>query len=53
MESSLSSNFHPNNGQIPSQTMDTTSMNSVQTLEYEDAESGVLILATAKFLIND
>lgn len=40
VESSLSSSFHPNNnGQIPSQTTDTTSMNSVHASEYEDAES--------------
>ncbi|XP_012437207.1 calmodulin-binding transcription activator 3 isoform X1 [Gossypium raimondii] len=41
VESSLSSNFLPNNSQIPSQTMDTASMNSVhvQASEYEDAES--------------
>ena len=45
VESSLSSSFHPNNGQIPSQTTDRTSMNSVQASEYEDAESGVFILA--------
>ena len=45
VESSMSSSFHPNNGQIPSQTTDTTSMNSVQASEYEDAESGVFILA--------
>ncbi|XWS44935.1 hypothetical protein CRYUN_Cryun15aG0092900 [Craigia yunnanensis] len=39
VESSMSSSFHPNNGQIPSQTTDTTSMNNVQASEYEDAES--------------
>lgn len=54
MESSLSSSFHPNNnGQIPSQTTDTTSMNSVHASEHEDAESGVFILANiAQFLSN-
>ncbi|XVF17258.1 hypothetical protein REPUB_Repub10bG0104400 [Reevesia pubescens] len=39
VESSMSSNFHPNNGPIPSQTMDSVSMNSVQASDYEDAES--------------
>ncbi|XP_022751072.1 calmodulin-binding transcription activator 3-like isoform X2 [Durio zibethinus] len=39
VESSTSSSLHPNNSQIPSQTTDTTSMNSVQASEYEDAES--------------
>ncbi|XWS29530.1 hypothetical protein CRYUN_Cryun24cG0037000 [Craigia yunnanensis] len=49
VESSMSSNFHPNNGQIPSQTMDTTSMNSVQALEYEDAESVYNHQASSQF----
>lgn len=39
MDSSMSSNFRPNSCQLPSQTTDTTSLNSVQASEYEDAES--------------
>ncbi|KAK9271617.1 hypothetical protein L1049_001980 [Liquidambar formosana] len=39
MDSSMSSSFHPNNYQVPSQTTDTTSPNSAQASEYEDAES--------------
>ncbi|XP_022739607.1 calmodulin-binding transcription activator 3-like isoform X2 [Durio zibethinus] len=35
----MSSSFHPTNGQIPSQTADTTSMNRLLASEYEDAES--------------
>ncbi|XVF15198.1 hypothetical protein REPUB_Repub09cG0129600 [Reevesia pubescens] len=49
VESSMSSSFHPNNGQIPSQTMDTTSMNSVQASEYEDAESVYNHQASSQF----
>ncbi|XVF61622.1 hypothetical protein PTKIN_Ptkin08bG0145500 [Pterospermum kingtungense] len=50
VESSMSSNFHPNNnGQILSQTMDTTSMNSVQASEYEDAESVFNHQASSEF----
>lgn len=37
----MSSNFRPNSCQLPSQTTDTTSLNSVQASEYEDAESGL------------
>ncbi|GLT43950.1 hypothetical protein SLA2020_178710 [Shorea laevis] len=39
MESSVSSKFLLNNFQVPSPTMDTTSLNSAQAAEYEDAES--------------
>lgn len=54
IESSLSSNFHPSKSQIPSQTMDTASMNSVhvQASEYEDAESGMFILAKYGSIFN-
>ncbi|KAK8673821.1 hypothetical protein V6N13_112132 [Hibiscus sabdariffa] len=50
-ESSISSNFNPNNSQIPSQTMDTASMNSVhvQASEYEDAESAYNHQASSQF----
>ena len=40
MDTSFSSGIHPNSYQVPSQTMDTTSMNSAQASEYEEAESG-------------
>ncbi|XP_021688105.2 calmodulin-binding transcription activator 3 isoform X2 [Hevea brasiliensis] len=40
METSVSSNFHHDNYQVPAQTTDTMSMNSAQASEYEDAESG-------------
>ncbi|XVE83136.1 hypothetical protein DITRI_Ditri16bG0063300 [Diplodiscus trichospermus] len=49
VESSLSCSFHPNNGQILSQTTDTTSMNSVQASEYEDAESDYNHQASSQF----
>ncbi|KAK8321287.1 hypothetical protein V6Z11_A12G091600 [Gossypium hirsutum] len=51
VESSMSSNFHPNYSQIPSQTMDTASMNSVhvQASEYEDAESVYNHQASSRF----
>ncbi|EOX92102.1 Calmodulin-binding transcription activator protein with CG-1 and Ankyrin domains, putative isoform 1 [Theobroma cacao] len=49
MESSVSSSFHPNNGQIPSKTTDTTSLNSVQASEYEDAESDYNHQASSQF----
>ncbi|GKV51906.1 hypothetical protein SLEP1_g58524 [Rubroshorea leprosula] len=39
MESSVSSKYLLNNFQVPSPTMDTTSLNSAQAAEYEDAES--------------
>ncbi|KAF3441067.1 hypothetical protein FNV43_RR19353 [Rhamnella rubrinervis] len=39
IDSSVSSSFPPNNYQVPSQTTDTTSLNSAQASEYEDAES--------------
>ncbi|KAF2284041.1 hypothetical protein GH714_018437 [Hevea brasiliensis] len=39
METSVSSNFHHDNYQVPAQTTDTISMNSAQASEYEDAES--------------
>ncbi|XP_010267840.1 PREDICTED: calmodulin-binding transcription activator 3-like [Nelumbo nucifera] len=39
MGSPMSSSFLTNNTQVPSQTMDTTSLNSTQASEYEDAES--------------
>lgn len=39
IDSSASCSFHPNNSQVPSQTTDTTSLNSTQASEYEDAES--------------
>ncbi|OMO73091.1 IQ motif, EF-hand binding site [Corchorus olitorius] len=48
MESSISSSFHPNNGQIPSQTTDT-SLNSVQASDYEDAESVYNHQASSQF----
>ncbi|KAE8671519.1 Calmodulin-binding transcription activator 3 [Hibiscus syriacus] len=50
-ESSNSSNFNPSNSQIPSQTMDTASMNSVhvQASEYEDAESAYNHQASSQF----
>ncbi|KAF8406012.1 hypothetical protein HHK36_008092 [Tetracentron sinense] len=37
--SPMSSNFLTNYNRLPSQTTDTTSLNSAQTSEYEDAES--------------
>jgi cytoskeletal protein RodZ len=43
IDSSSSSSYHPNNSQVPSQTTDTTSLNSAQASEYEDAESGRLL----------
>lgn len=43
IDSSGSCSFHPNNSQVPSQTTDTTSLNSAQASEYEDAESGRLL----------
>ncbi|OMO56135.1 IQ motif, EF-hand binding site [Corchorus capsularis] len=49
MESSLSSSFHPNNGQISSQTTDSTSLNSVQASDYEDAESVYNHQASSQF----
>ncbi|KAE8704926.1 Calmodulin-binding transcription activator 3 [Hibiscus syriacus] len=51
VESSNSSNFNPNNSEIPSQTMDTASMNSVhvQASEYEDAESAYNHQASSQF----
>ncbi|XP_022740214.1 calmodulin-binding transcription activator 3-like [Durio zibethinus] len=49
VESSMSSSFHPTNGQIPSQTVDTTSMNSLQASEYEDAESVYNHQASSQF----
>ncbi|KAK3020968.1 hypothetical protein RJ639_046955 [Escallonia herrerae] len=39
VESSVSSQFHPYSYQVTSQTTDTTSLNSTQASEYEDAES--------------
>ncbi|KAI4317272.1 hypothetical protein L6164_025155 [Bauhinia variegata] len=39
MDTSLSSGLHPISYQVPSQTMDTTSMNSAQASDYEEAES--------------
>nr|UOV21268.1 calmodulin-binding transcription activator [Corchorus capsularis] len=48
MESSISSSFHPNNGQLPSQTTDT-SLNSVQASDYEDAESVYNHQASSQF----
>lgn len=39
-DSSVASNFRLNNYQVPSQTTDTTSLNSVQASDYEDTESG-------------
>ncbi|MED6174583.1 hypothetical protein PIB30_070406 [Stylosanthes scabra] len=40
-EISLSCSLDPNNYQVPSQTIDTTSMNSTQATEYEEAESAL------------
>lgn len=52
MDASVSSKFHPNGYQVPTQTMDTTSMNSTQASEYEDAESGAFVIfALHQFLI--
>ncbi|KAF5480859.1 hypothetical protein F2P56_001569 [Juglans regia] len=39
IDSSGASNFHLNNYRVPSQTTDTTSLNSVQASDYEDTES--------------
>lgn len=41
MDTSLSSSLHPHSYQVPSQTIDTISMNSAQASEYEEAESGI------------
>lgn len=39
VDTSVSSKFHPYNYQVTSQSTDTTSLNSTQASEYEDAES--------------
>lgn len=44
MDTSVSSNFHHDNYQVPAQTADTISMNSAQASEYEDAESGAFTI---------
>jgi hypothetical protein len=44
MDTSVSSRFHPNGYQVPTRTTDTTSMNSAQASEYEDAESGAFFI---------
>ncbi|KAL4369390.1 hypothetical protein GQ457_05G008410 [Hibiscus cannabinus] len=51
VESSTSSNFNPHNSRIPSQAMDTASMNSVHVhaSEYEDAESAYNHQASLQF----
>lgn len=51
IDSSVSSSFPPNNYQMPSQTTDTTSMNSAQASEYEDAESGALCLCYISVIV--
>lgn len=48
-DSSVSSSFHPNKFQVPSQTTDTTSLNSAQASEYEDAESAYNHQASSSF----
>ncbi|KAL5820225.1 hypothetical protein ACOSQ3_022107 [Xanthoceras sorbifolium] len=49
IEGSQSSSFHPHNYRMPSQTTDTTSMNSAQASEYEDAESVYNNQASSRF----
>ncbi|KAJ6916966.1 calmodulin-binding transcription activator 3-like isoform X2 [Populus alba x Populus x berolinensis] len=49
MDTSVSSSFHPNGYQVPSRTTDTTSMNSAQASEYEDAESVYNNQASSRF----
>lgn len=44
MDTSTSSNFHPDVFQVPACTTGTVSMNSAQASEYEDAESGAFIV---------
>lgn len=43
VDSSLSSKFQQYGYNVPSQTTDTTSLNSTQTSEYADAESGLFL----------
>lgn len=50
IDSSFSSSFPPNSYQI-SQTTDTTSLNSAQASEYEDAESGAFVFMCSIILI--
>ncbi|GKV51905.1 hypothetical protein SLEP1_g58523 [Rubroshorea leprosula] len=53
MESSVSSKFLLSNVQVPSPTMDTTSLNSAQAAEYEDAESGAFVFASmSKYILS-
>ncbi|KAK2655752.1 hypothetical protein Ddye_008804 [Dipteronia dyeriana] len=49
IEGSQSSSFHPHSYPVPSQTTDTTSMNSAMASEYEDAESVYNNQASSRF----
>ncbi|KAJ6740850.1 CALMODULIN-BINDING TRANSCRIPTION ACTIVATOR CAMTA [Salix purpurea] len=49
MDTSVSSGFRPNGYQVPTRTTDTTSMNSAQASEYEDAESVYNNQASSRF----
>ena len=51
MDSPVCSNTFASQDQLPSQTTDAGSPNSVQTSEYEDAQSG--ITATTSFSTTD
>lgn len=48
VKTSISSTLHPCGYQVPSQTGDT-SMNSAQTSEYEEAESGICLVYIPSF----
>ncbi|GAV84782.1 IQ domain-containing protein/CG-1 domain-containing protein/Ank_2 domain-containing protein [Cephalotus follicularis] len=49
MDCSVSSSFHPDTKRMPSQTTDTTSMNSAHASEYEDAESAYNHQASSRY----
>ncbi|KAA8540772.1 hypothetical protein F0562_024309 [Nyssa sinensis] len=49
VDSSVSSKYHPYNYRVASQTTDTTSLNSAQASEYEDAESAYNHQASSRF----
>lgn len=49
-DSSLSSKFQQYGYNVPSQTTDTTSLNSTQASDYADAESGVFLGHASLFL---
>lgn len=51
IDSSVSSSLRPNSYQMPSQTTDTSSLNSAQASEYEDAESGAFVFICCIFVI--